>query len=70
MSVPKQRHTKGRRDKKRKRLIQKPVDTVLCSECAQPTRAHHACAKCGKYKGKEVINMVKREERKLVKEKK
>ncbi|EKE15834.1 MAG: hypothetical protein ACD_11C00103G0036 [uncultured bacterium] len=60
MSVPKQRHTKTRRDRKRKRFELKPVKTQVCSKCGKPILPHRACAACGFYKGREVVNTIKK----------
>jgi len=54
MSVPKQRHTKGRRDRKRKRFIIKTRKTQKCPKCSSPMLLHRACSNCGYYKGREV----------------
>ena len=60
MSVPKQRHTKTRRDRKRKRFELQPVKTISCPKCKKPMLPHRVCGECGYYKGKEVINTVKK----------
>jgi len=56
MAVPKQRHTKSRRDRRRggqRKLETKQV--TLCSNCNMPCLPHHACAQCGFYKGEQVV---------------
>ncbi len=56
MAVPKQRHNKSRRDRRRggqRKLEAQQV--VKCSNCSMPTMPHRACAHCGFYKGKQVI---------------
>ncbi|HOX10644.1 MAG TPA: 50S ribosomal protein L32 [Candidatus Moranbacteria bacterium] len=60
MSVPKQRHTKQRRDAKRDRFKIKTVKTVTCPKCGKQKLQHKACPHCGFYKGKEVINTLKK----------
>lgn len=60
MSVPKQRHTKTRRDRKRKRFELKPVATQVCPKCGKPALPHRACSACGFYKGREVVNTLKK----------
>ena len=60
MSVPKQRHTKQRRDAKRSRFAIKKVKTVTCPKCGKQKLQHKACAYCGFYKGKEVVNTLKK----------
>jgi len=60
MSVPKQRHTKQRRDAKRGRFAIKPVKTMTCPKCGKAKLSHKACGYCGFYKGKEVVNTLKK----------
>jgi len=60
MSVPKQRHTKARRDRARKMLALKGKQLVECSNCKAKIQTHIACPKCGFYKGKEVVNTLKK----------
>lgn len=60
MSVQKQRSTKQRRDRKRERFELKPVKTVKCPKCGKEKLPHRACAACGFYKGKEVVNTLKK----------
>ncbi|HPX94592.1 MAG TPA: 50S ribosomal protein L32 [Candidatus Moranbacteria bacterium] len=64
MSVQKQRHTKLRRDRKRKRFAIKPKKTVVCPKCGKKILSHRACPYCGFYKGKEVINTLKKKTKK------
>jgi len=60
MSVQKQRHTKARRDRARKMLALKSKNLVKCSKCGVAVRAHSVCPKCGFYKGKEVVDTMKK----------
>jgi large subunit ribosomal protein L32 len=60
MSVPKQRHTKQRRDRKRERFAIKPISTVTCPKCGKDMLPHRACPHCGFYKGNEVVNTLKK----------
>ena len=60
MSVPKQRHTKQRRDAKRDRFAISPVKTVTCPKCGKAKLPHKVCSYCGFYKGKEVVNTLKK----------
>jgi large subunit ribosomal protein L32 len=64
MSVQKQRHTKQRRDRKRERFIIEPKKTVTCPKCKAEMLPHIACKKCGFYKGKEIVNTLKKVEKK------
>ena len=60
MSVPKQRHTKQRRDAKRGRFEIEPVKTQTCTKCGKEKLSHRVCPHCGFYKGVEVVNTVKK----------
>ena len=56
MAVPKQRHNKSRRDRRRggqKKLEAKLV--VKCSNCGASLLPHRACAKCGYFKGEKKL---------------
>jgi len=60
MSTQKQRHTKGRRDRARVFHQIKSVKLIECPKCATKILPHKACPKCGYYKGKEVVNTLKK----------
>ena len=64
MSTPKKRHTKGRRDRKRTNHAIKAKGVQTCSKCGKPSLSHRACPNCGFYKGREVINTVKKSSKK------
>lgn len=55
MALPKQRHTHHRRDRARKMLEMKPVQTVTCDKCGSEKTAHRVCTVCGTYRGREVV---------------
>jgi large subunit ribosomal protein L32 len=55
MALPKQRHTRHRRDRARTFLALKPVQTVTCPKCAAAMVPHRACKACGFYRGREVV---------------
>jgi len=54
MSVPKQRHTKGRKNRRRSNIKLLPKKLVVCSGCKKMIPQHLACAYCGNYKGKKI----------------
>lgn len=60
MAVPKQRHTKSRRNKRRMHLYVEPKALISCPKCGKPTLPHTACKNCGFYKGREVIDVMKK----------
>lgn len=72
MPVPRQRHTKSRRNRGRSHQALKNLGIAKCLKCGQPILPHLACNNCGTYKGKEVIDvmkkMTKREQKKRQKE--
>ena len=60
MPVQKQRHTRARRDRARVQYEITPKNLIKCSHCNAQIRAHSVCPKCGYYKGKEVVNTLKK----------
>ena len=60
MGVPKQRHTKSRRNKRRMHLFLEEPVLGLCPKCGKPVLPHTACQNCGYYKGEEVIDVLKK----------
>jgi large subunit ribosomal protein L32 len=57
MSVPKQRHTKGRRNRRRANIKIKSKNLVSCSQCKKKIVKHSACPYCGHYKGKKKVEI-------------
>ncbi len=64
MGVPKQKHTKSRRNKRRSHLFLKKKILTICPKCGKLILPHTMCKNCGFYKGKEVVNVLKKLERK------
>jgi len=60
MTVPKRRHTKSKRDKRRMHIFLKAPSLSLCPKCGKPILPHTICLNCGYYKGKEVIDVLKK----------
>lgn len=60
MAVPKKRHTKSRRDKRRGQKWVSEPNLVSCPKCGELKRPHVICWNCGYYKGKEVVNVLKK----------
>ncbi len=54
MAVPKRRHSKSRRDKKKANKKVKSSDLVKCPQCGHLKRPHYICPNCGYYKGKQI----------------
>ena len=69
MAVPKQRHTKSRRNRRRSHLALKEKELSSCPKCGEPILSHRYCANCGFYKDKEVVDVLARLEKKEKKQK-
>jgi len=55
MPNPKRRHSKARRDKRRSHdALEQPAISV-CPNCGEVKLPHRACAHCGTYRGRQVI---------------
>ena len=72
MAVPKQRKTKSRRNQRRMHIFIKEPALKNCSKCGKPALSHTVCFNCGYYKGREVIDVLgkldKKEKKKKEKE--
>lgn len=55
MTTPTQRHTKSRRNKRRSHLKLTAAALEKCAKCGSPLLPHTLCDHCGFYKGKEMI---------------
>ncbi len=60
MGVPKQRHTKSRRNKRRSHIFLKKPCFTKCPKCRKLLRPHTVCLNCGYYKGVEVVDVLKK----------
>ena len=63
MSV-RMRHTRSHTRNRRSHHALKERRFGTCPNCATPHMWHYACLNCGQYRGKEVINVSKRIEKK------
>ena len=61
--VPKKRHTKGSRNQRRMHLFLKQPNISACQKCGKPVKAHIVCPACGFYKGKEVVDVLSKLDR-------
>ena len=55
MALPKRRHSKSRRDKRRANWKASQPQVAECSHCGQPKLPHRACPSCGYYKGRSIF---------------
>lgn len=62
MALPKRRHSKTRRDKRRTHDKLKNPSLTKCQNCGAAILTHHICPSCGYYKGRQVV--VKKEKKK------
>ncbi len=69
MAVPKQRKTKSRQGNRRGHIKLEEVKLNACPKCGKKVRAHTICLNCGTYKGKEVVDVLKKLEKRERKQK-
>lgn len=60
MAVPKWHRAKGNQGKRRMHIFLRGVALTSCLKCGKPTRSHIACPSCGFYKGREIVNTLKK----------
>ncbi len=58
MAVPRHKHTRSSVGQRRMHIFVTPVKLTTCQKCSAPVRPHTICKKCGFYKGKEVLNVL------------
>lgn len=58
MAVPKQHRSKSRQGQRRMHIYLTGTSTIICPKCNKAVLPHTACANCGFYKGKEVIDVL------------
>ena len=66
MAVPKQRHNKSRRDRRRGGQIRNKISVpnlVKCSHCGAMILPHRVCPQCGYYKGKSVLKNISQDKK-------
>ena len=54
------RHTKGHRNERRQHLKLKPVNAASCPKCKSLILPHAVCSNCGTYRGRQVIDVLKK----------
>ncbi|MDO8525389.1 MAG: 50S ribosomal protein L32 [Candidatus Omnitrophota bacterium] len=64
MALPKRKHSKSRRDKRRSANSKVfGVNLSVCPQCKSMRLPHRVCAFCGYYKGKPVLVIETKEEK-------
>ena len=70
--VQTQRHTKGKRNRRRSHLALKKTFLSVCDKCEREVLPHNVCSYCGFYNKREVIDVLakldKKEKKKRLKE--
>ncbi len=61
------RHTRGHTRNRRSHHALTATDLTLCSNCGQPTPKHMVCKNCGHFKGRMIIDMTAKIDKKAVK---
>lgn len=69
MTVPKRHHTKSKRNRRRANIFIEKATLTACPKCGKPALPHVVCPNCGYYKGKEVIDVMKKLDKKEKKQK-
>lgn len=70
MAVPKKRTAKSKRNMRRSHHGLSRMHLSSCQRCHQPLPSHTVCANCGTYKGRAVIDVMAKLEKKAKREKK
>ena len=70
MGLPSKQRTSRSRDERRAHDALKKTTSKKCEKCGAVVLPHRACATCGTYKGRQVINVEKRLTRLVKKTKK
>lgn len=67
--VVRMRHTRSQRGNTRSHHALNVAPKTLCKECGSPKAPHVVCSVCGKYKGRQVLNVHMKAEKKAKKAK-
>jgi large subunit ribosomal protein L32 len=63
MGLPKKKTTSSSSKSRRSHHALNKRTLSTCKKCKSPVRPHHACAKCGTYRGREVIDVLSKKEK-------
>ena len=67
--VIRMRHTRAHTGNRRSHHALKAKTFGLCSNCQKPKETHVICTHCGYYRGRKVVDVVKKVEKKQAKKK-
>ena len=67
--VVRMRHTRAHTGNRRSHHALKKANLVACKKCGAFRMPHRVCDACGEYKGRQVINTMKKFEKKAKKKK-
>ena len=65
--VIRMRHTRAHTGNRRSHHALKAKTFTVCSNCEQPKETHIVCKNCGFYRGRKVVDVVKKVEKKQAK---
>ena len=63
MGLPGHRRTSSDKRKRAAHFALQTVSASTCPKCQKAVKPHHACAFCGTYKGKQVVEVNRRTRR-------
>ncbi|MCP6726598.1 MAG: 50S ribosomal protein L32 [Patescibacteria group bacterium] len=64
MAVPKQHRSKSRQGQRRMHIHLNEVKSNVCPKCGKAVLPHIVCKECGFYRGKEVLNVLEKLDKK------
>lgn len=67
--VVRMRHTRSKTRMRRSHHALKVLNLVTCQKCKEPKLPHIICANCGEYKGRQVIDVLAKLDKKARKKK-